>query len=145
MAFAFPVSLTTTPFPDIAAYGGLLSLPEQPKRKASSLICQPMVSHSPVCKLHTHRINSLKASIICTAPNQLFRLIGSRHTRSHGMFSFGKSRHIIPVTKLNLLKISIDSTKAPTRMKYTVCCAFVLFYRYIHLYIHQIISSFPGC
>jgi len=71
----------TIPFPVIVAYSGLISLPEQPKRKASSLICQPMVSHSPVCKLHTQRINSLKSSIICTAPNQLFSLIVSRHTR----------------------------------------------------------------
>jgi len=80
IALAFPVSLTTIPFPVIVAYSGLISLPEQPKRKASSLICQPMVSHSPVCKLHTQRINSLKSSIICTAPNQLFSLIVSRHT-----------------------------------------------------------------
>ncbi len=42
--------------------------------------------------------------------------------RSHGMFSFGKSRHLILITKLNVLKISGDATKTSARMKYTVCC-----------------------
>ncbi len=41
--------------------------------------------------------------------------------RSRGMFSFGKSRHLILVTKINVLKISGDSTKSSARMKYTVC------------------------
>ena len=34
IAFAFPLSLTTNPFPVFAAYGGLLTVPENPKRKA---------------------------------------------------------------------------------------------------------------
>jgi len=41
--------------------------------------------------------------------------------RSRGMFSFGKSRHLILMTKINILKISGDSFETYTRMKYTVC------------------------
>jgi hypothetical protein len=42
--------------------------------------------------------------------------------RSRGMFLFGKSRHLIPITKINVPKISGDPTRTYARMKYTVCC-----------------------
>ena len=34
---------------------------------------------------------------------------------------FWKSMHLILITKINLLKISGDTTKIPTRMKYPMC------------------------
>ena len=109
LCLAFPYSLTTIPFPVIAAYGGLLSLPEQPKRKSISLICCFMVSHPPVCRLHTHEYKSLKSSIICTASNHLFWLIGSRHTRSAirnvGHFKASSYQYTKPFVKCNVVQI----------------------------------------
>ncbi len=38
------------------------------------------------------------------------------------MFSFGNSRRLIQIPKINVLKISRDTTNNTARMKYTVCC-----------------------